>query len=229
MVAEKTHFPPLIISVQFSSVQSLSPVRLFATPWTAAHQPDHIIIILLIIVLLMVIWGRDFQVTSLISLSSWKTFKHNTSTEFWKFYYHILKAQICICYISHHLDRVPIFCNYIGSSSLSVIVLHAGYYLWTDHTWAQTHFSCPCLYYFLILSMSVPYFLMISVPYIILLIALLKYYMKFWSFNLPFSSWKWLHCFSDYKSNTYTSYKNKQYGSRLLVLKKFMEGINDII
>ena len=26
------------MSVQFSSVQSLSRVRLFATPWTAAHQ-----------------------------------------------------------------------------------------------------------------------------------------------------------------------------------------------
>ena len=31
--------PSLIpISVQFSSVQSLSRVRLFVTPWTAAHQ-----------------------------------------------------------------------------------------------------------------------------------------------------------------------------------------------
>ena len=28
----------LILSAQFSSVQWLSPVRLFATPWTAAHQ-----------------------------------------------------------------------------------------------------------------------------------------------------------------------------------------------
>ena len=26
------------MNVQFSSVQSLSHVRLFATPWTAAHQ-----------------------------------------------------------------------------------------------------------------------------------------------------------------------------------------------
>ena len=133
---------------QFSSVQSLSHVRLFATPWTAAHQPDCLI------ALLMVIWGRDFKVTSLISLSSWKTFKHNTSTEFWKLYYHILKAQVCICCMSHHLDRAPIFCNYIASSSLSVIVLHSGYYLWTDHTWAQNHFPSTCLYYFLILSMS---------------------------------------------------------------------------
>ena len=31
----KNHF---LSSVQFSSVQSLSRVRLFATPWTAAHQ-----------------------------------------------------------------------------------------------------------------------------------------------------------------------------------------------
>jgi len=133
---------------QFSSVQSLSHVRLFATPWTAAHQPDCLI------ALLMVIWGRDFKVTSLISLSSWKTFKHNTSTELWKLYYHILKAQVCVCCMSHHLDRAPIFCNCIASPSLSVIVLHSGYYLWTDHTWAQNHFSSPCLYYFLILSMS---------------------------------------------------------------------------
>ena len=28
-------------SVQFSSVQSLSPVRLFVTPWTAARQASH--------------------------------------------------------------------------------------------------------------------------------------------------------------------------------------------
>ena len=28
----------ILSSVQFSSVQSLSPVRLFGTPWTAAHQ-----------------------------------------------------------------------------------------------------------------------------------------------------------------------------------------------
>ena len=28
----------LFLSIQFSSVQSLSCVRLFATPWTAAHQ-----------------------------------------------------------------------------------------------------------------------------------------------------------------------------------------------
>ena len=27
-----------VAHVQFSSVQSLSPVRLLATPWTAAHQ-----------------------------------------------------------------------------------------------------------------------------------------------------------------------------------------------
>ena len=31
-------FPTIPISVQFSSVQSLSCVWLFATPWTAAHQ-----------------------------------------------------------------------------------------------------------------------------------------------------------------------------------------------
>ena len=31
---------PSTLSVQFSSVQSLSHVRLFATPWTAAHQPS---------------------------------------------------------------------------------------------------------------------------------------------------------------------------------------------
>ena len=28
----------LMLSVQFSSVQWLSPVQLFATPWTAGHQ-----------------------------------------------------------------------------------------------------------------------------------------------------------------------------------------------
>ena len=33
-----TCVPTTITSVQFSSVQSLSHVRLFATPWTAAHQ-----------------------------------------------------------------------------------------------------------------------------------------------------------------------------------------------
>ena len=33
-----SHSCPLSQSVQFSSVQSLSRVRLFATPWTTAHQ-----------------------------------------------------------------------------------------------------------------------------------------------------------------------------------------------
>ena len=32
------HTSPNCLPVQFSSVQSLSRVRLFATPWTAAHQ-----------------------------------------------------------------------------------------------------------------------------------------------------------------------------------------------
>ena len=32
------HFPTLHVCLQFSSVQSLSRVRLFATPWIAAHQ-----------------------------------------------------------------------------------------------------------------------------------------------------------------------------------------------
>ena len=32
------------LNIQFNSVQSLSPVRLFATPWTAAHQASLTII-----------------------------------------------------------------------------------------------------------------------------------------------------------------------------------------
>ena len=32
------HQHPTIVSVQFGSVQSLIPVQLFVTPWTAAHQ-----------------------------------------------------------------------------------------------------------------------------------------------------------------------------------------------
>ena len=35
---EKLYWSWNVLSVQFSSVQSLSCVRLFATPWTAAHQ-----------------------------------------------------------------------------------------------------------------------------------------------------------------------------------------------
>ena len=34
----ETNMTGLVISVQFSSVQSLSPVRLFATPWITARQ-----------------------------------------------------------------------------------------------------------------------------------------------------------------------------------------------
>ena len=36
--AEPSGKPPSISTVQFSSVQSLSRVQLFATPWTVAHQ-----------------------------------------------------------------------------------------------------------------------------------------------------------------------------------------------
>ena len=45
---EHSIFPLMVISIapKFSSVQSLSHVRLFATPWTAAHQASLSIIIL---------------------------------------------------------------------------------------------------------------------------------------------------------------------------------------
>ena len=38
MRSQRCYFKIYVCSVQFSSVQSLSRVRLFATPWTATHQ-----------------------------------------------------------------------------------------------------------------------------------------------------------------------------------------------
>ena len=45
VVPFSSHLQSFLVSVQFSSVQSLSRVRLFATPWITAHQASLSIII----------------------------------------------------------------------------------------------------------------------------------------------------------------------------------------